>query len=341
VNRSSKFWKFVQRWGSTALSLGFAVAMAVYIIRSGVLDQIDFKHLRWNLVLLLLVTRLISFTIMGLVLAVFVRSSGKNLAFVEWFGISVAGLFVNLITPIAGAAFVRAGYLKVRHGFPVAHYSALFAANVLVNYFTSGVLGLIIVMLLSARTHQPLIWQGVAVMVGVIFFSVIAVLAPIRHIPLPLPENSRIARWIDLALAGWDNFRSQPLLLFRLCGLVIVYQLNQGLSYMLGLLAIGRDAQYVPMLFVSVLSNIVRVTPIRDVFGISEFAGGLSTQMIGLGVSEGVTAALMLRFGNIAVLAVLGPIFVHVLSKRLGGPLRQILHPAGDEPLFEAPGQDL
>jgi hypothetical protein len=311
--------KVLYRWGPILLSVVVIAVMIVLLMHSDLLDELDLSNPHWDYLALLLLTRAVYFAFIGMMLALFVAQGGVHLSFVEWYGLSIVGVLTNMVTPVSGGAFVRGGYLKMRHAYPVSHYSALLAALVIVNYFVSGLMGLMILVGLSVRTRQPVSWEAITLMVGVIVVAILAVTLPLER--LPLPREGRIMGWVHYVMEGWQQIRTSPSLLAKQVVLVVLSQLVQAVSYSIGLLGIGQKAPYLHMLFVSVVTNIVRVTPIRNVFGLREFFAALGAQMVGTGMAQGAATALLLRLSNWALVLLLGPLFVFLLSRRLGKPL--------------------
>ncbi len=311
-------WKTAQRVLPVVLSLAIAAGMVFYILRTNLLAEIDLSHPNWGYVALLVLSRIVVFALMGLLIALFMARRGTRLDLLEWLALSISSLFLNTITPVGGAAVVRGGYLKLKHHFPLTHFTSFIAANIIINYLSAGVIGMVTLLLLSLYT--PLSWPGMLLTGGVALGAGLVTVLPVDAINVSwLP--GRLGRWLTSAMQGWREFRTDPLLLAELIVVAAGTQFVQAFSYQFGLLAVGERVSFLTALFLNVTTTLARVTPVRDIFGINEFAGGLGAQLVGLDTSLGVTAALMQRLANVAVLFVLGPLATYVLSKRLGMPL--------------------
>lgn len=303
-------------WLSMAISLLIAVGAVVYIWRSDLLKEVDLSNPRWDMLGVLFGMRLLYFLLIGVSLALYLDLDDVHLTPVEWFGLSVGGAFTNLITPYAGAAIYRGGYLKLRYEYSISRFASLLAANVIINYFISGIVGSIVLIALLIQAGQSVQWQILALMAVILVAPIVTVVFPLDW--LPIPAESRIMRAIKQMLDGWKAIRTAGGLLVKQSLISLAITLLQAGSFTVGLLAVRQPAQFVHLLLASALTNIARVTPVRDLFGLSEFVAGVSTQLTGATVAEGVTASLLVRLGNWAVVFVLGPFFTVLLSRRLG-----------------------
>lgn len=311
--------KIITKWIPTLLGIIVAAGMVVYIIHNDSLADLEVKDIRWGFAFLLLISRCLTWYISGLGLAFFVKEKGISLDFVETFGLSAASLLINKVTPVAGAMVVKSGYLKRRYKFPLSNYLALMVANSLMNYFVSGLLGLIVIVLISILPGFRFAWEGIPIMASVLVVPVIILVLPWKK--LNVPDSNRIMHWINLAVQGWNEIRTNKPLLIKQFVTVVAIITSQAVSYMLTPLSLGQQTPALGMIFISILTNVTRVTPIRDFFGFTEFIAGLGTQMTGIGMETGLTAALMIRVVSIAASIIFGPIFIYILSKRLGEPL--------------------
>src|SRR5512135_1294813 len=107
--------RFLRRWLPTILSLIVLAGMGYFLYNAHMFDRIDLSHPRWEWLAALVVLQGLSMTVIGYSEALYVRHLGANLTFVEWFGLNVASSVINLLTPIAGGAFLRGGYYQWQH----------------------------------------------------------------------------------------------------------------------------------------------------------------------------------------------------------------------------------
>jgi hypothetical protein len=311
MNKRSRWMQFIP----LIVSLLIAGAAIYAIIQTRVFEQIDFTQLHWGFFLALIAARLIYFVTTGLLLDVYVRANKIQLAFSEWFSIAVVSYLTNAVTPIGGAAAIRAGYLKLKYQFPLAHFSGWLAVNVVINYFVAGLIGANI---LIFNPQPSAVWTWMfALMIAILLIAVIAILIPLER--MPLPGSNKLMLWARSLIGHWGEMRSDKRLLGKLTLIAIVFQLSEALSYTLALGALHQPLAFQNMLFVSVMTNIVRVTPIRDVFGLSELAAGLGTQILQSDSAQGLALGLLVRIATLGIAFILAPICAAYLSRQIGG----------------------
>jgi uncharacterized membrane protein YbhN (UPF0104 family) len=303
--------------GPKVISILVAIGMIIFLIRSDILRDIDFRSLNWWAFGALIVCRLLSWGVMGLSIAFLLKPSAIQLDFTEWYGLIVGGLLFNKLVPTGGGAMaVRAGYLKARYQFPITHYVAMWGAVILVNAFISGLLGVVALVWLSGLLQSPIPLEGVALLLALSLSSVIAVALPWGKIPLN--KNNPFIEKVYLVIEGWHRVRTYPNMLALQISLTVILQLILGLMYYFSYASLGQQSTYIGSLFLSALANISRILPIQTFFGLKELIAGLGTQMVGQGLDEGVKVALLIRVGDIIANVIVGPIFLYLLSQRIG-----------------------
>jgi uncharacterized membrane protein YbhN (UPF0104 family) len=313
----------LRRWGSTLLSLAVIGGIALFLSRTDMLKEIDFRTIRWEYVALIVPLQVFYFALSGLVTATYTAHLGQMLKADEWFGLSMAATLISLITPMSGGVATQAAYLRMRHGFPISRYTALQAATFLMTYYVGGLVGLILLLGLAWDTHQPVPWLPVGIMAAMAAGPMAGALLPLEK--MPLPRSGRLIRWIQTALDGWREIRTSPSLLIRQVGLALLMLIVQAISIDLGLRALGEQIPFVQALFVGVTTDLARVT--TGVLGVRETIAGLAAQVVTISAAKGLAAAALTRVAGWVSLFTLGPVFVHILSRRV--PLLNP-HPAGD-----------
>lgn len=297
-----------------ALGIASIGALIFYLWRSHLLDGIDFQTIRWNYVGIALLSEIIVFALRGMILALFAGAAGIRLRVFEWFGLSVASQVSNLMVPVSGGMMARAGYLKLRYGLPVSHFSALFAASYLIIFLVSGVSGLILILISALTAGQTVPWiAGVLLMLMATGPAVILVL-PLER--LPLPKEGRVMNWIHAALSGWKEIRTDTPLLAKQVIIVTLLQLMQAVSLYASLYALGIIVPFDRTLLMGVLTNLtnfVRITP--GALGVRESITALAAQFVGFRAAEGLAAALVIRLVDWAIAFSAGPIFMIVLAR--------------------------
>jgi len=314
----------------SALALGVVVW---YLSRSDLLRELEWQSIEWRYAWLVVLAEGLAFAFRGLALAVYVEHLGPRLNFLEWFGLSIMSTVSNLLIPVSGGMMARAGYLKARYRFPVSYFSALLAASYLMIFLVSGLSGLIILGVVWVIHGAAVEWLAVVLLVGMAVGPLVLMLIPVERIPLQ--PDRRIIRWLRSALEGWGQIRANRSLLLKQLAVITLQQLVQAASLFFSLRMIQRPVPYTSTLLMGVLANLatfVRITP--GALGIREGVTGLAAELVGLSAAQGLSAALVSRLGQTAIIVVLGPVFAFVLARyaQLGGTPG----PDGTPPLDEA-----
>jgi uncharacterized membrane protein YbhN (UPF0104 family) len=100
-------------------------------------------------------------------------------------------------------------------------------------------------------------------------------------------------------------------------GLAAASVILQGTSFHLAWQTVGIDTNYLDSIFVGTLtmpSELVRITPAG--LGVLELITGLSAELVGIGTSEGIVAAFIVRVASLSIVLLLGPLFSY---KIMGG----------------------
>ena len=256
--------------------------------------------------------QILMLAINGLFLNTFARKFDINLRVTEWFGLSVVTSLGNYITPFSGGMFARAGYLKHRHAFPYTHFATLLASGYLINFWLVGLVGALITLVLLGNEYQSWLVLSffLAVTVGI---SALLVL-PIAEVPVP----NRLSRRLKFALEGWHAIRADKALIVRLVLLAGANILFNGASFWWAYVILGAPIPFAFALLISLLtvfSRLISITPGN--LGIQEAATSLISGLMGVGVSSGLLAALLIRSAAIVVVFALGPLFSYFLTREL------------------------
>ena len=297
------------------LGVAAIAALLFYLWRSHLLEGLDFQTIRWNFVGIALLSEIGAFALRGMILALFVGAAGIRLRVYEWFGLSIASQVSNLMVPVSGGMMARAGYLKVRHGLPVSHFSALFAASYLIIFLVSGISGLILILISALTAQQSVPWIAGLILVVMAAGPAVILVLPLER--LPLPKEGRIMNWIHAALSGWKEIRTDTPLLAKQVLIVTLLQVVQAFSLYASLIALGISVPFDRTLLMGVLTNLtsfVRITP--GALGVRESVTALSAQFVGFRATEGLAAALVIRLVDWAIAFSVGPIFMIVLARQ-------------------------
>ena len=263
----------------------------------------------------LVVTRLLFLGVNGLFLREFASKFGVRLTLKEWFGLSVVTTMGNYITPFSGGMIARAAYLKQRHQLPYAQFVTLLASNYLINFGVIGAVGALI--LLTFGEAIRFYWQVFVFFMLVFISIVVLILFPATR----LPWKNRVAKAVNVSFEGWLLVKNDPILLARLVACTLVNILLTGLSLWIAYDALGSRISFRSALLIGLLTSfslLVRITPGN--FGIQEAVVSLASGLLGIGMGQGLLAALLIRGATMIPAFTLGPVFSFLLTRKLAIP---------------------
>lgn len=304
----------LRRWVPLGLTFLIMAVLIAYLARSNVLADIDITTLRWQYLVPLLLLQLVFYGLLGLVLATFVSEHGIHLHFREWYGLAVIGTISNIIVPVSGGAMIRAGYLKARYGFSIAHFSAVLAASYLILLAVSGFTGFCLLAVLAWKERTSLPWTNMAIMATLFLGPALLTALPLEH--LPFPKENRIFHWILRVLDGWKQIRTAPRLLIWQIGLALALQIVHAVSLQMAFYSLNQPISFFDSFFMSVLANlstVLRLTPAG--IGLTEAATGLGASLLGFHMAQGLAAALIVRLAAWTIAFGTGPLFTFLLSE--------------------------
>lgn len=243
----------------------------------------------------------------GLFLKAFTTKFGKRLVFVEWFGLAAVTTMGNYFTPLSGGLVARATYLKMRHGLPLAHFSAILAANSLVMFWVVAVGGIaaLIVFGYSLELYWP---------VFLVFTGTAAAISIVMLIPrFALPGSHSATKAINTALEGWAMVKADYALLARISAYTVITMLVNGICFWVAYRALGFPVS-IPGAFVISLTVFYTMffTFTPGGIGVQELIVSAASESMDIGAGQGLMAILLIRaavmlaaFGTGAVFSVL------------------------------------
>jgi uncharacterized protein (TIRG00374 family) len=265
-----------------------------------------------EMAVILVLLRLLFLVLNGIFLKLFATKLGIRLLFREWIGLPFITTMGNYLTPLSGGMVARAAYLKSRHALPFTHFATLLAANYLLIFWIAALIGLIL--------SIGFIDQVSTVWLLVVFFTFVwAGITGVLLFPIPkMPGNHRLIRIINQGIEGWMIIKRDRRLVTYLLILTMASVLLNGLTFWLAYRALDAPVSMQAALLVSlssVFSVIITITPGN--LGIGEAFVSLTSEIIGVGVGEGLLAALLIRATTLIPAFTLGPLFAYILTREL------------------------
>ena len=300
-------------WLSLSILLVLIIGMGLFFRSNPNLFE-PVRQISWRLFLLLILLRFLFLMLNGLTLKLFVARFSVQLRWQEWAGLALVTTLGNYITPFSGGMVARATYLKVKHQLTYAKFTALLAASYLVTFGVAALLGIFSLLWLQQ-------WQSRTLFLLLFFVFILLGVLVAMGLPMKwLPKgNNRLLRTITAVIEGWQQLRSDRDLLLQLTAVTILSMLLNGVAFWVAYQALGFDeVPFEAAILVSlsaVYSVILTVTPGN--VGIREALVSLTSELIAIGVGEGLLVALLIRLGTLATVFTLGPLSSVWLARQI------------------------
>lgn len=304
VARSKKSKRSALRILSWMLAVALVAAIAYYVRK----DRALFARLALvsppNLAILFGIW-IVRTILPGLGRKVMIARFGEELAFVDWYGLSMVTNLISLVVPSRGDLFVSATYLKKKYNLPITHFvSTIYGSAVLLAAILCIEGGLALLLLgITQHVWDPRIWGIViALGIGTIPFA----LFPQRI----LKGESWPVRKLRAAIEGWEKLRTDLDLLIILAALSVLDSVIFATWMYASYRALGFEVGIIPVFFAGVatqMSFFFALTPGN--LGVREAVVGFVSQVTGLGFAEGVAVTILQRAVVTVGLLVLGGFF--------------------------------
>ncbi len=301
----------MRRYASTIIVLVVIFLIVFYLWNQRELVA-TLRHITFTIVLLLILLRLAIMVLNGLFLYIFVEKFNVRLRVLEWFGLAAVTTMGNYITPLSGGLIARAAYLKHQHRLPYTKFTALLAANYIVMFWLIGFTGLLTLGWLDQFTVDkwPIIILFGAVVVALSIFAVL----PSFH----FQSQQRWLQAINSLGDGWQQIRSDRLLLAKITICTILVIIVNGLSFWVGYRALGITVTFsvgILLGLIAAFSIFINITP--GSLGVQEAMISLSSELLGIGAGQGLLVVLLIRAASMVSAFTLGPIFTIWLTKQV------------------------
>lgn len=286
-------------------------AILGYIFLKGHVNE--FKNiLQVNLkyVAVLFFLTLLSPLLKGLRLKMITQRYGLNLAFKEWFGLTILTSVGNYLSPFRAGGTAMAVYLKKRYKFPYTFTVSLTGTLYLIQFFIFGLLGFF----LTVFTPFPK-----NIKLGVMFFFVIIFLISIFmifFIPLPIRTDKKLLKHLANAISEFRRVRDLSFTL-KSVFIDVLRVLVDASTFYLAFKAFNSTAPFTACALMSIfsgLSLIISLTPMG--LGVQESSVVLTSKFVGANVLTSTFVAALDRVITIIIIFSLAPIFSYLIFKK-------------------------
>jgi len=236
---------------------------------------------------------------------------GFGLSINEWYGISIYSNLSSFVLPSRGDALLVAAYLKSRKNFPVSYFATMTLGNAILMaaiLLMVALISLIVYGMLHSTWHYELMLLSCLALLVVLSLFLID--------KIHLRQAGRTARVLGRALTAWRLIRTDRMLMVKLILLIItgtaIFVAWTYYSY----IALGFPVDLVSMIFIGVImrmSFLVSLTPGN--LGIRELVLGATSDMLGLGFTEGVAVTLLQRAVSLLVMTVLALLYLPMFRR--------------------------
>jgi len=268
-------------------------------------------------VLVLFVISLFSLFMNGFILNVLVLPFNIKLKPREYFGLSVVSNLYNLIFPFKGGSIIRAIYLKKNYSFSYSNFlSTLYAIYVLM-FLVGSFVGLLSIVLIRIFYDIPTLNKVLYIILPLFLFT----FGLIRFFPKFKESDNELFNKFIKILNGWHIIKDNKRIIYTTLIILFLQFIFGAVSIRLAYHAIGIDVPFLKALFITTmefLSIIISLTPGN--LGISESVNIFSAKILGIGLTEAIAVAVLVRLINTILVLLLGPVFSWFLLKGVNHP---------------------
>lgn len=249
----------------------------------------------------------------SLMLRIFLYPFNIRIPVSECFGISSISAMGNYIISFGGGTVGKAVYLKRRYYFSYPAFLASMSAAFILDLLLASFLGSSMVILtgnISSPWGQTLL--AVSFILGVVSFMVL-------FLDLRIYEG-RVFKVIRDALDGWNSIRRDRGLLAKVSLLLLANHMFSSVELIAGYSAFSIKISIADAILlgaISSLASIMRFTPAN--IGLQEAVIASCSHLLGIGFSEGLLAAALLRVVSMGIVFSFGGLYMMGFGYRLKG----------------------
>jgi uncharacterized membrane protein YbhN (UPF0104 family) len=244
-----------------------------------------------------------------------VNKLSRCVGLLECVWLAVLTTFVNTLVPLQGGAWVRAAYLKRRHGFDFSSFLATLYGYQILRVLVCAVGAAAAVAWMALVERRP----GLGLLLAGVLLCLGAAVAACC-----LPRVSPRGRWLVDRLAtftqGWHALRAEPKFLATMAALVAAQLAAEVLAFWAACAALGARlglSETVAITTLSILVTVLGLTP--SGLGLYEAMATFIGGVVALGDVPSFWAVWLARFVLVGVLAALAPPAIYGLARAWRG----------------------
>lgn len=236
---------------------------------------------------------------------------GVDLAFIDWYGLSMVTNLLNTVLPARSEMLFGAMYLRQKYGLRLAHSASMAYGSTLLFAITLSIEGCLALLYVGTiHNYWNLTMWGI--MLGTGISSFIFSQLPIRTFDL---DHSFFQKLKDM-LQGWHLLKSNTRLLYQLSFMSVTSSIAfTGWMYF-SYVALGFHVDFIAALLAGIVTQLsfyISITPGN--LGVRETMVGFISQLTGMGFAEGVTVTLLQRGLSTIIFTILGSFFGFFIIK--------------------------
>jgi uncharacterized membrane protein YbhN (UPF0104 family) len=244
----------------------------------------------------------------GYTLKLILETFGIKLKVVEWLGLDFMRAFGNYL-PLNAGIVSNAAYLKYKKELPITKFMSYLIGNMLIMIGTYGGLSVILLLLRYLATNR-LNLPILLVSLGFFITTVIIMSVKMEEISY----DNKIINWLKSAHDGWCLIKQQKSLVVKVIILQIIIIILLSLRYWVVFKELEYSMDIYALVVLTVMTTIVRFASLfPGNLGFGEALSGALSESFGLGFSQGVLAAVIIRITEVFWIFLLGAIFSFIL----------------------------
>ncbi len=275
----------VMRTTASVLVVLAVVALSVWYVAGHTEQFSRIRDMDARSFLSLSVLCIVAILVSGLQMNAIVTIFGTRISAWEGFGLSAVNTMANFYVTKVGLA-AKAIYLKKQHNFDYMNYVSAMAGATVVSFIAQGAVGL--GSYLALTRGVGLRWEIATIFSGLMLGGFLPLLIPGMRISSSRPFMNKVSR----VFAGWDKVRTHHRALSMIAILNVAYALIGAARLLVSYRALGYDVEFLRCLVLAPLSTVTMIASVTPgAVGIRQALVGYGSNLLGVGMAEGVVAS--------------------------------------------------